>query len=237
MKIGQKITDPVTDEEIEVYQNFQFVRAKGIEQAGTIIEMTMVDGVLHSVDDNPSYRVFDEETGQDHHLAWHKNGLMSRSDGKPTMLMYFDNGNLCTRCWCVDGKGHRVGGPYLEEFSENGRPVTIHYQQNGRDYRPDGPAFLEINEETGITFFEYWCTDISCDNSHREDGPAHIGRDSETGIITESVWVQRGLLFRPDGQEPVIYRDGQTGKITKKSWSHRLYESPPKSSLFPEYNS
>lgn len=236
MKIGQKITDPVNDEEIEVYQNIQIVRARGKEQAGTIIEITMVDGVLHSVDDQPSYRQFDEESGQDLKLIWHANGMMSRSGDKPSMLSYFDNGNLCARCWCINGKGHRLAGPSLEEFSENGRPVTIQYQKNGQDYHSDGPAFLQIDEDTGITTYEYWRTDISCNETHREDGPARILRDAETGIATETVWVQRGLLFRPDGLEPVVYRNAQTGKVTERSWSHRLYKSPPKSSLLPDYN-
>ena len=43
-----------------------------------------------------------------------------------------------------------------------------------------------------------------------------MGVDHETGIAPEAAWVQKGLLFRRDGLEPVIYRNTQTGIETSE---------------------
>lgn len=203
------------------------MRARHPDAPESIAEFTFLCGVEHSIDDRPAYRHFVEATGREICLIWYKNGLEHR-DGKPSYLLFNDNGSVRARHWCIDGAGHRLDGPSREIISETtGRPIELEYRQFGRWFRLDGPASMNIAEDTGIVTCEKWCSDPEIDGWHREDGPAVTFRDRITGIAYEQIWMRKNALFRPDRKAPVVFRDRITGEITGEDWSHRFLGQSP----------
>jgi hypothetical protein len=100
----------------------------------------------------------------------------------------------------------------ITETSPATGTITVEiWRKDGKRDRPDGPAYIERNAETGITTREQWWKN---GNLHRaDDRPAIIERDAVTRHVTREEWWKDGQWHRAHGAV-VIWYDPETGLTT-----------------------
>ena len=100
---------------------------------------------------------------------------------------YYDNGNICSEEYYLDGKPHREDGPAKIAYNQNGNIKIKEYYINGKRHREDGPALIAYGN---INCEVYYIND----ELHRENGPAWIEYDAN-GNISTRVYYLNGKDF------------------------------------------
>lgn len=124
-----------------------------------------------------------------------KNGVYHRLRG-PAMVRYYENGKKEEEEWWCNGVHHRNDGPSTRYWCHNGDLGFMAFYVHGKRHRVGAPAIQEWF--AGVLGIEYW---YQHGEYHREDGPAKIHRNCD-GNITKEKWYIRGRELTPEEIEP-----------------------------------
>lgn len=95
---------------------------------------------------------------------------------------YHDNGLICIESYFgFSDHFHRLDGPAITEWDENGQKICEKYIIDDLYHREDGPAILRWHPDGSIRYHGYFFED----ELHREDGPARITWDAKGNIESE----------------------------------------------------
>jgi len=87
--------------------------------------------------------------------AWVKNGKLHRIDG-PAVIRYLENGQLQNISWHINRKFHRIGAPAAISYFKNRQIRNEVWYKNGQLHRLGGaPADIEYFENGQIKY-EAW---------------------------------------------------------------------------------
>src|SRR3990167_9387916 len=88
-----------------------------------------------------------------------KNGQVHRSSGAPAVITYYDDGQIQSREWYIDGMSHRIDDPSVINYFENGKIRSKSWLINHSFCRPgSSPAIIryfengQIQNELYITY-------------------------------------------------------------------------------------
>lgn len=137
-------------------------------------------------------------------------GRKHRDDDKPAEIMYFENGNIWSEGWYINGQRRRDGD----------KPAVIYYYENGvienqSTWGSDGIEHCVWYYEDGNIQREVW-TD-SFHKPHRDgDKPAGIQYYLNGNIKCEH-WDQHGNHYR-ESDKPAVIWYYENGNIQSKCW-------------------
>lgn len=124
---------------------------------------------------------------------------------------YYENGQLKSESWLLDGEYHRVGGPSDQIWYANGQ-----LKESGCAYTVVGiglpPLHLLAGMQMGLCTEQWWCIN---NMFHRKDGPA-IQAWFENGQLRENRWYMYNNWYRFDG--PAYESWHQNGKSCAETW-------------------
>ena len=93
--------------------------------------------------------------------------IFHRLDG-PAVQNWYEDGKKCTEGWFKDGEDHRLDGPAYQGWHENGQKGSEGWYKDGKRHRTDGPAFQDWFKNGKKASEQYFINGIP----HRLDGPA-----------------------------------------------------------------
>lgn len=110
-----------------------------------------------------------------------------RLDG-PALVEYYQNGVTKSEEWFIKGKCHRLDDPATIEYDDTGRILIERWYVNDKAHRINGPAFI-IYHPNGTIVFEAWYNN---NIPHRVGGPATIWYNAY-GSISKEEWYNDGI--------------------------------------------
>ena len=105
------------------------------------------------------------DNGNIQSVSYKLNGEVHREDG-PAYQTWFENGQKRAKYYYIDGKINRVDGPAFQNWYENGQQESEQYIINDLLHREDGPAYQEWSENGQLKHEEYY---IDGDDYKREN--------------------------------------------------------------------
>ena len=69
---------------------------------------------------------------------------------------YYDNGQIRSESYRIDGKRHNPHGPAIKIWYENGQIQYEEYYIEGKLHNPNGPAIKSWYENGRIEYEQYW---------------------------------------------------------------------------------
>lgn len=167
--------------------------------------------------DNPVIIV---ENGVEIHSWYNGKGQLHRENDNPALIKFLnilDEGNdqinpnnFLTKEWYIDGKKHRVNGPAVINYRNNGEIYEEYWYIDNKKHREDGPAII-IYKDNKISE-EYWYINGI---RHRVDGPAYRYFYNNE-ILGNETWYMNNLRHRLDGPANVSFF--KNGKIQNETW-------------------
>lgn len=123
---------------------------------------------------------------------WYQNGKLHRLDG-PAVASWHDNGKSAREEWYQNDKCHRLDGAAKIYWYDNGICIREEWYQNDKLHR-DGAAAIIVWTNEGIKDEEKWY----------KNGKLHRVGDAavttwNNGILFEQKWFQNDKLHRLDG--------------------------------------
>ena len=85
----------------------------------------------------------------------------------------------------LNGKFHRIGGPAVIRYYNDGPVCYKEYYLNGKLHRIDGPAVIGYNDNDSLGLEEYYIND----KRHRTNGPAEIYYNKDGSIHYERYYL------------------------------------------------
>lgn len=103
-----------------------------------------------------------------------------------------NTGHVSAEHWLLDGKGESPPGdrPSTVLFDEQGRVRTLIWKHLGETHRNDGPAWIDVDPDSGVHLLEQFFRNGQCHRDARM--PARISRSTETGEITQLRYFEHG---------------------------------------------
>ena len=96
--------------------------------------------------------------------------------------VYNDRGYLASEMWVNNIKDlHRIGGPAITDYNDNGTIKALHWYKNGHLHNEDGPALIEYYDNMKIKL-KHWKIkkDKTGDNTGNSTiKPAELSFDKE----------------------------------------------------------
>ena len=77
----------------------------------------------------------------------------------PAIQRFYDNGQLLRAQYYINGKRHREDGPASQHFYTGGQLADVSYWLNGKMHRLDGPAHQGFYDDGQIEYEEYYIND------------------------------------------------------------------------------
>jgi antitoxin component YwqK of YwqJK toxin-antitoxin module len=94
------------------------------------------------------------DNGQIRSESWYLNGKYYREDG-PAYQYWNSNGQIKFESWYLNDKLHREDGPSFQEWYDNGQKMSEHWYLKGNKHREDGPS-IQYWYEDGQKKSENW---------------------------------------------------------------------------------
>ena len=76
------------------------------------------------------------------------------------VIEYYENGNISSEHYYLNGKYHREDGPAIISYYLNGQIQSEDYCLNGQYHREDGPAIIFYYRDGKIQYEDYYLNDI-----------------------------------------------------------------------------
>ena len=127
------------------------------------------------------------------------NGLLHREDG-PAVIVYYENGNIKSEEYYIDGERHREDGPTQISYYSDGLISEVSYFLNGIRHRDQAPAIQTFYNNGKKSSELYYINN----RLHREDGPA-IAYWYEDGSLNSEEYHINGLLHRENAPAKIRY--------------------------------
>ena len=109
--------------------------------------------------------------------------------------VYNDRGYLASEMWVNNIKDlHRIGGPAITDYNDNGTIKALHWYKNGHLHNEDGPALIEYYDNMKIKLKHWFLNGLL----HCNEEPACIEYNKDGTKISE-VWFFKGKIYRKDG--------------------------------------
>lgn len=169
---------------------------------------TLVDGKLHSVDDNPAFyarsQIRRDGSSQERVVEkWFAHGKGHRTRG-PAVIVRVDGRVITEEWWTRDVLCNLSGGPCIVEYWGNGksRKETFANAADGAGLHVDHPSGI-VYYESGARREETWS--LGCGTLHRHDGPAVVRYTDGCDTPVYMAYYQGGLFHRIDG--PAVIRE------------------------------
>lgn len=100
-------------------------------QCGLIIKSWIINGFYYNTFDGPTQIVF-LKNGQIFIEHWHdKDGFLHRASDQPAKIVYNNNGKITNVGWFQHGYLHRLEGPSLVRYYDDGRVQYECWTRNG----------------------------------------------------------------------------------------------------------
>ena len=163
------------------------------------------------VDDNPPTKIIRRPDDGSKSKEWYQDGKLHRLNG-PAIIDYYEDGSIQSESWYQDGKRHRLDGPAYIIYYQDGSIQSESWYQDGKFHRLDGPAEIFYFEEGGSIEAKSWYQD---GKRHRLDGPAVIEYHENESVKSE-YWYLNDKLHRLDGPAVIKYYPG--GSILFEHW-------------------
>jgi len=119
-------------------------------------------------------------------IEYRLNGKLHNPNG-PALRKFFEDEEIKVIEYRLNGKSHNLNGPAYEEYYENGNLRFRHHYLKGRLHNHDGPAFERYYGNGAPRYKAYFLNG----ELHNSDGPAHEGFD-EDGIVKWSAYWLNG---------------------------------------------
>lgn len=161
------------------------------------------DGVLHR-EDEPAASYY-TENGVPYQAQWRKHGAMHRDSGMPADITTSPyTGRIMFVSWYENNRPHRVDGPAVLMFNNNGGLESETWCRRGQSHRKDGPAHVKYYPDGGVSRENWYYNG----EQHRLDGPA-VTEYWDTGVVSCREWWRDGKYCNPNGPAWVNYhQDG-----------------------------
>ena len=125
---------------------------------------------------------------------WYKNNKKHREGNKPSLISYYDDGQLKEVRYHVDDLLHRENGAAVVGFFHNGKVQYMEYLKNGQLSNIEKPSILEFDQNGNLRYYAYYLNN----KYHRENGPA-LEIFNSYGCIYSTEYYNNGNLHRVDG--------------------------------------
>ena len=132
------------------------------------------------------------------------NGVLHREDG-PAYISYHENGNKKYEGYYINGEYHRIDGPAIIAYYINGNKQGESYYINGKNHRADDPAIIQYYENGNVNW------ELYCNYMHGDTSGISYYKD---GMIETYVFILNGKLHKEDG--PARIRYYQSGNISEE---------------------
>ena len=96
---------------------------------------------------------------------------------------------------------HKVDGPAIQRFYDNGQLLRAQYYINGKRHREDGPAHQRFYANAQLYFESYWLNG----KMHRLDGPAYQGFYDDGQIEDEEYYIN-GIYYSKSEYETELFK-------------------------------
>jgi len=142
-----------------------------------------------------------------------KDELLHRFNNKPAAIIYFKNGKVRRKDYCIENKYYREKGPVSLRYYNNGQVREKIYSKNSSTIfnRNIGPAY-QLFYKNGIKKRIMFIIDGSY---HNENGPAIITYDVNGKIDTEDYYLS-GVLYETKEKWQLKLRNKKIKKINEK---------------------
>jgi antitoxin component YwqK of YwqJK toxin-antitoxin module len=118
------------------------------------------------------------------HTWRNKYGEYHRTDG-PAVIRYYQDGEIRSEEYYVNGQSHRMDGPAYISYYNNGQIKYEEYSINNQRHRVDGPAYIGYFKDGSTDCEQYWING----KQHRTDGPAWIEYYPDGKISYEQYYI------------------------------------------------
>lgn len=140
-----------------------------------------------------------------------------RIDG-PALISFYENGDISLQEWYENGLLHRLDGPASVYTDVDNNTVEL-WMVNGRRHRVGGPAVI-INKKNYYSeeWFEHGII-------HRLDGPAYTC--VQNGVTEIEQYFKNGAYHRVNGPANTVYysRKKPTGDVHRTLWIQEWFEN------------
>ena len=96
------------------------------------------------------------DNGQKKFEIYHNDNVKLHREDGPAITRWYNNGQMQTKEYYINGKLHRKDGPGYIYWFENGQIQTEEYYINNKFHRENGPATIYYNENGQIKYEEYF---------------------------------------------------------------------------------
>jgi hypothetical protein len=90
---------------------------------------------------------------------FNKDDYSHREDG-PSYVSYYENNNVYSEKYYLNGILHREDGPAVIFYYSNGKIKYEQYYLNGKKHRGDGPAWIKYDGNRRIEFEDYYLNGV-----------------------------------------------------------------------------
>ena len=132
------------------------------------------------------------------------------------IIEYYQNGNISSEHYFLDGKRHRVDGPAYIYYSQDGKIQYEEYYLNDKHHREDGPAFISYYEDGKIEHESYYLNG----QYHNPYGPAYIYYSQDGKIDYESYYLNGECLSKENFNNRNNKKDSCQGRINTMKQSN-----------------
>jgi hypothetical protein len=129
----------------------------------------------------------------------------------PTFVEYYENGQIKSQEWLVNGKRHNENGPAEICYYENGQVKYQEWWLNRNRHNENGPAFISYYKNGQIEYQEWWLNG----NRHNENGPSFISYYENCKIYLQE-WHINGISHNKNGPAKIYYYEN--GQILYQIW-------------------
>jgi hypothetical protein len=155
------------------------------------------------------------ENGQIKSKHWIVNGELHNENG-PAFIEYYENGKIQSQRWYINGKYHNENGPAIIWYYKNGQIQYQYWYINELSHNENGPSIIFYYKNGQIEYQAWKINRIR----HNENGPAYICYDENGQIIDESWYINGIFLLDPQIiiQKELIEKRIKAINIIWKNW-------------------